>query len=199
MANTQNHGYTPLKVRGGGCVEQTRKRVLTNNTTAIFRGDGCIAVATGDLIVNATAATFLSTVSCGASYVSNNERLERNHLPAATLYTATGNTILPDNASYIYCTADNVNTVFEASVDEAIALTDLNLNYLQVLGAGNTTTGMSGHELDATSRATTNTIGVRVIDFIRNGRWDITAADAHVECVINIGSYEPALSANTGI
>ncbi len=197
MANTQAPGFQPLSVRGGGSIELTRKRVLTNNTTAIFNGDSCVFVSTGDIIVQATGTTLTGAVAQGASYVSNNERLERNHLPAATTYTSSG--IYPDNASFVYVTADHVNTDYEASCDEALALTDLNLNYAVVLGTGSTTTGFSGHELDATGRAITETIPWRVTDFIRNARWDISAADAHVKCRVNAGKLEPALSLAAGL
>lgn len=191
MANVQHPGFLPIS-RGGTTCEMVRKRVLTNNTTAIFKGDACIIISTGDVTVTASTNTAVAGVSMGASYVSSGERLDRKHLPAATLYTSSG--VNPDNASYVYLTSNNESQEYEASIDEAMALLDLNLNYVMVLGAGSTSTGLSGHELDATSRATTATLPWRVTDFIIDPKFDVDAADAHVKCRINAGMIEPALT-----
>lgn len=191
MANVQIAGFHPVS-KGNQTVELVRKRVLTNNTTAIFKGDACDSATGGDVIVTANASTDLYSVQWGgASYMSAGDRLERKHLPAATLYTSTG--VDPVNASYIYVVKDMVNTEFKASVDEAIALTDLGINYQMVLGTGSTVTGWSGHELDATSRNTTATLPWRVTDFIFDPKSDVDAADAWVFCLCNAGNREPAL------
>lgn len=186
MANVQCPGFIPLRSRVAGAnIALARKRVLTNNTTAIAMGDAVAKQATGDYIVVAAAGTTVSSVARGASYISDGQRVERKHLPAATLYTSSG--AHPNNASYIYVVDDPVNTVFEASIDEAMALTDLGLNYNMVLGTF-TTSGYSGHELDATSRAVTATLPWRVNEFIMRADNDVDAADAHVECQISVGA-----------
>lgn len=193
MANVQAAGFAPI-TKGSQTAELQRVRVLTNNTTAIFKGDAVVAAAGGDFVVASAANTAVASVQWGgASYVSGSERLERKYLPATTLYTSTG--VDPANASYIYIVKDTVNTEFEASVDEAIALTDLHINYQMVLGTGSTTSGLSGHELDATSRlAGTTTFPWRVDRFIFDPKYDVDAADAHVGCYINAGMIEPALT-----
>jgi hypothetical protein len=87
---------------------------------------------------------------------------------------------------------DMVNTKFRCSVDEAIALTDLGLNYQMVLTIG--TGNWSAHELDATSRGTTATLAFRVIDFILGDpKSDPDAADAHVVALACAAEREPAL------
>ena len=194
MANTQLPGFIPY-TKGNQTVELVRKRVLTNNTTAIFKGDMVDNVTTGDVIVSASASVDNYSVQWGgASYMSGNDRLERKYLPAATLYTSSG--VDPSNASYVYIVDDMVNTKFKASVDEAIALLDLGINYQVVLGTGSTSSGLSGHELDATSRGTTATLPWRVIDFAPLDyvqHKDVDAADAHVVCIMNAGNRESAL------
>lgn len=194
MANVAMAGFHP-ESRGGLTPEMVRKRVLTNNTTGIFKGD-CVDQATGGDIIAAasTSAAIYSVQWGGASYIgANGDRLDRVHLPAATLYTSTG--VDPGNASYVFCVANTQEQVFNATVNAAIALTDLNLNYLIVLGAGSTTSGFSGHKLDATSRAVTaNTGPFRVTDFVLgDAKSDPDAADAKVRCMINMGRREPAL------
>lgn len=192
MANVQIAGFHPIS-KGGLTVECERLRVLTNNTTAIFKGDACDQQTGGDTIVTATTNAALSTVQWGgASYMSGSERLERKHLPAATLYTST--TVDPANASYVFCVKDMVNTEFKASVDEAIAVTDLGLNYVMVLGAGSTASGWSAHELDATGRATTATFPWRVNNFVLGDpKSDVDTADAWVICKANATRRDPAI------
>lgn len=192
MANVALAGFQP-ESRGGLTPEMVRKRVLTNNTTAIFKGDALDATTAGDVIVTATTNAAIYSVQWGgASYVSGGDRLERKHLPATTLYTSTG--VDPANASYVYCIANMDEQVFEASVDAAIALTDLNLNYVMTLGTGSTVTGFSGHLLTATGRATTATFPWRVTDFVvGDPRSDVDAANCKVRCLANAGRREPAL------
>lgn len=195
MANVQQAGFQPLKRIGGGFVTYRRERVLTNNTTAIALNDAVIQVSTGDVVVCATGTTLISSVSAGVSYIdANASRVGANKLPAATLYTSSG--VDPYNATYISVVDDCTDVVFRASVDEAIALTDLNLNYAIVLGAN--VNGISQHELDATGRAVTATIPIRVTGFVISGDNDPDAADASVYCVVNAGQKEPALSASLG-
>lgn len=192
MANVALAGFQP-ESRGGMTTELIRKRVLTNNTTAIFKGDALDGATTGDVIVTATTNAAIYSVQWGgASYMSSGDRVERVFLPATTLYTSSG--IDPVNASYVYCVANLQSQVFQASVDAAIALTDLNLNYIMTLGTGSTTSGLSGHLLTATSRATTATFPWRVTDFvIGDPRSDPDAANCKVRCMANAGRREPAL------
>jgi hypothetical protein len=191
MANVQVAGFQPL-YRDGQTVSLARKRVLTNNTTAIFKHDAVINVTTGDVIVTAATTTSAYSVSQAASYYSGGTRIERPYLPAATLYATSG--IDPVDASYVYVVADMVGTAFKASIDEAMVLLDNFLNYAIVLGTGNTGSGMSGHELDATGRAVTATLPWRVDNFvIGDPNVDIALADAHVICKLNAGSRDPAL------
>lgn len=192
MANVALQGFQP-ESRGGLTAELVRKRVLTNNTTAIFKGDALDMATGGDVIVTATTnAAIFSVQWGGASYVSGADRLERKHLPAATLYTSTG--VDPANASYVFCVANMNSQVFTASVDAAIALTDLNLNYIMTLGAGSTVSGLSGHLLTATSRATTATFPWRVMDFVLGDpKSDPDAANCKVRCMANAGRREPSL------
>jgi hypothetical protein len=198
MANTQVAGFQPVRVIGGGNVSYKRGRVLTNNTTAIFLYDALKTTSSGDYLVASATNTAIASVSGGASYVNTKgQRVQDKYLPATTLYTSSG--IDPDNASYVFVVEDELRVEFRASVDEAIALTDLGINYLQVLGTGSTTTGLSGHELDATSRNTTSTLPWRVKEFVLGGsESDPDAADAHVICSVNRSLTTAALSDGTG-
>lgn len=194
MANVAVAGFIPVS-RGGLTTPLVRKRVLTNNTTAIFKGDAVDAQTGGDIIVTAATNALFYSVAQAASYIgADGFRLERTYLPAATLYTST--TIDPTNASYVHVVEDMVNTTFKASVATgAIALTDLQLNYLMVLGAGSTTSGLSAHTLDSTSRNTTSTFPWRVQDFapLGSGNNDLSLVNVHVLCQQNAGRRAAAL------
>lgn len=195
MANVQIAGFQP-RFKGGQTVALVRRRVLTNNTDRIAMYDALDNVSDGNVIAHTTEAGEVFSVMGGpASYIASGQRIERNALPAATLYTSTG--INPANASYIMCVEDTVATQFTASVDEAIALTDIGINYNMVLTVA--TGDFSLHELDATSRGTTATLGFRVMEFvIGDPTSNPDEADAKVVCMVNAGKREPALEADNG-
>jgi hypothetical protein len=190
MANVQVAGFQP-RSKGNQTVELVRLRVLTNNTDPIAKGDALDFAATGDVIAHTTEAGEVYSVQWGgASYYASGSRVERNVLPAATLYTSSG--VDPINASYVYGVDDMVNTKFTASIDEAVALTDRNLNFAMVLTVATGDTSL--HELDATGKNTTATIPWRFLDFVLG---DPTSnpdeADAKVVVLANAARREPAL------
>lgn len=190
MANIQIAGFQPHRKSGGGRISYRRARVLTNNTLAINLYDAVVIGSAGDTTQAATTTTAVSSISGGASYVdATGARIGAKGLPAATLYTSTG--VAPENASYVFVVDNSLEVDYLCSVDEAIALTDLNLNYAFVAGTG--TNGISAQELDATGRNTTATIPFRVQDFVIAGDSDPDAADAHVLAKINAGMWEPGL------
>lgn len=199
MANTAVAGFQPYNVKNGGSVTFKRGRVLTNNTTAIFMHDAVVRAATGDYVVASATNTAVESSAQGCEYTdAAGTRRMGKYLPAATLYTSSG--VDPSNGSYISMVDNVVNTGFRASVaNSAIALTDLNLNYVMVLGAGSTTTGLSGHTLNATGRAVTATFPWRVERFIVGDPLnDVDAINVSVICYVNAAFDEPALSASTG-
>lgn len=197
MANMQHPGFLPMKYGDGGSITYVRRRVLSNPSTAIATQDAVVADTNGNILgISAGAhATAIDTVAMGASYVnSNSERVGAKSLPASTTYS--GSTVDPINASYVFCVENVVNAKFRASVDEAIALADLRANYAIVAAAA--VNGISQHEIDASTKNSTATLGIRVIDFIHSPDNDVDSADAHVQCVINAGFTEPALT-TTGL
>lgn len=194
MANIAMNGFHPV-MKGAQTPELVKKRVLTNNTTAIFKGDCVIDQTGGDVIVTAATNTSIYSVQWGgASYIgATGDRVERRYLPAATLYTSTG--VDPQNASYVFCVDDMVNTKFRASIPGATVLARLGENHKIVLGAGSTSTGWSGHTLDAATPATTATFPWRVVDHVLGDpKMDVdSTTQVHVICMANAGNREPAL------
>ena len=195
MANVQLPGFIPVSV-GGNTVELVRMRVLDNNTTAIFKGDALDAQATGDVIVTATADAAIHSVQWGgASFqdATTGFRVERTFLPAATRYTD-GTALNQASASYVYGVEDLAAVRFKASVDGAIAVTGLGINYKMVLGAGSTSNGLSGHELSATTPAVTATFPWRLHEpVLGDPKSDPTLADAWFICSANAVRRNPSL------
>lgn len=191
MANLALAGFQPARRSGGGTISYRRARVLTNNTLAINLFDAVVIDSNGDTLQASTTTTAVSSVSNGASYIdANSIRVGAKGLPAATLYTSTGNT--PDNASYVFVVDNSLEVDYVCSVAAlAIAMTDMNLNYAFVAGTG--TNGISAQTLTATGRATTATLPFRVQDFVYAGDNDPDVIDCHVFAKINAGMWEPAL------
>ena len=120
-------------------------------------------------------------------------------LPASTTYSGTafdyyGET---DN-SFIYVVSDVFGARFEAQYVAAAtpALTDITRNADISLGAGSTTTGVSGHLLN--SIATTQTFPFAVTDIKRNVLNDVTSVNSHLIVQANNITVGPAFGGATG-
>lgn len=200
MANTPVPGFQPMRVKNGDTITFRRCRVLTNNTTAIFKGDACKMTNAGDyLVASATNSAIASVMYGGAVYTdTSNIRREAQFLPAATLYTSTG--FDPDNASFIYVVDNELDTEFRASGTTVMTQTLTGNTFAMVLGAGSTTTGLSGHTMDNSSTVTTSTFPWRLVDVVRGSSdSDPDLASAQGIYRINRSISEPALGDGTGI
>lgn len=196
MANITYPGFQPYRRSGGLRIGYRRARVFTNNTLAIGLNDAVIIDTNGDTLRASTTTTAVSSVSAGASYIdANNIRVGAKALPAATLYTSTGNT--PDNASFVFVVDNSVEVDYVATIISAgIVRTDMNNNAKFVAGAPSN--GLSTQTLDGSGLATTATFPFRIQDFYESADNDQDGANPRVLCKINAGLWEPALSASLG-
>lgn len=188
MANVSRGGFWPIRNRAhGGTVNYRTGHVLTAPATAIFTGDAMKKVGTGDWL-SSTATTGALTnhsVCMGGEYLDAfGIKRSAKYIPAALAYT--GTSYDNPNASHVILVDSPEDVDFEAQVDEAIALTDLFANYDQVLTAGSTVTGFSGHVLDATGHDATATRPWEVLDFIRRTDNDVTLTNAKVVARMNL-------------
>jgi len=93
--------------------------------------------------------------------------------------------------------ADDPDQLFIAQQDSDssnIVAADLNLNADLVFGSGSTSTGISGVEIDSSSKNTTATLQVRLVDF-----YDIPSNDATANnsvLVVKINNHQ--LGSHTG-
>lgn len=201
--NPSRTGFWPWMNAGSTSTQTVRRRVASNNGTAIFKGD-CLTLAAGVYtLATAGGSNTVAGASTGASYwdATINGRRENPYLPVSTTYSSTtfddyGNT----DESFVYVTADPVNTRFVCQYSASTpALADLTKNASFVAGAGSTTTGISGHALDQTTIATTAALAFRIVDVLHNVLNDPagTAATAKAIVQINLGPLPPFNAAGT--
>ena len=136
----------------------TRYDVGASQTTAIFTGDPVKYKNDGTVEV-ATATDALLGVARGAFYTdpTTSKPTWSPYIPATTATT---------DAKVFVC--DDPMQTFIAQQDSVVSnivAANLNENANLIFNAGNTTTGVSGVEIDSSTADVTATLQVRLIDF----------------------------------
>ena len=183
-------GLRPIAKVGsapGGTTGTTKYSIADNQGTAIFTGDpvkykndGTVEVATAG---DASCGVFMG---CFYTDPTTSKPTFRNHFPAS---------LSPGDA--IAFVADDPDQLFIAQQDSDgsnLVAADLNLNADLVFGAGSTTTGMSGVEIDSSTKNTTAALQVRLIDFYDVPSNDATANNSVL--VVKINNHQ--LGSHTG-
>ena len=183
-------GLRPIAKVGsapGGTTGTTKYSIGDNQGTAIFTGDpvkfkndGTVEVAAAG---NPSCGVFMG---CFYTDPTTSKPTFRNHFPAS---------LSPGDA--IAFVADDPDQLFIAQQDSDgsnLVAADLNLNADLVFGAGSTTTGMSGVEIDSSTKNTTAALQVRLIDFYDVPSNDATANNSVI--VVKINNHQ--LGSHTG-
>ena len=126
--------------------------------TAIFNGDFVKLAADGEVEKDAgTTALTAVGIFVGCSYTpsTTNQKTFNTQWPAST--TAT------DAMAYVI---DDPFVLIQMQADEAMNTTDRGYNAAVVQTAGSTSIGKSKNALDGSTPATTNTLPLRIIDFV---------------------------------
>ena len=190
MANIdQALGLRPIAKVGsapGGTTGTTKYRI-TSGAGAMFTGD-IVKQANDGSVVQGTAGDAARGVFMGCFYTDPSTSKPRfnNTFPNGTAAS--------DAIAFV---ADDPDQLFIAQQDSASAnavVADLNLNANLVVGSGNTTTGISGMEIDSDSKNTTATLNVKLIDFYDTPSNDATANNSIL--VVKINNHE--LGSHTG-
>ena len=190
MANIdQAFGLRPIAKVGsapGGTTGTTKYRI-TSGAGAMFTGD-IVKQANDGSVVQGTAGDAARGVFMGCFYTDPSTSKPRfnNTFPNGTAAS--------DAIAFV---ADDPDQLFIAQQDSASAnavAADLNLNANLVVGSGNTTTGISGMEIDSDSKNTTATLNVKLIDFYDTPSNDATANNSIL--VVKINNHE--LGSHTG-
>jgi hypothetical protein len=123
-------------------------------------------------------------VGCNYTDPTTKQPTYNQYYPASTAAS--------DIVAYV---VDDPDLLFQMQADEAIAQTGLGNNVSAVNTAGSTSIGRSRNALDGGSIATTNTLPLRVVDFVDGP--SSTVGDAFTDCIVTYlplsHAYETAL------
>lgn len=159
--------------------------------TAIFYGDFVKLVVAGTVEKAAvTTAVVAGTVGIfvGCTYTDpNSKQMTFNQQwPAST--TAS------DAYAYV---VDDPKLLFRMQGDEAIAQTGLGNNVSAVSTAGSTSIGRSKNALDGGSIATTNSLPLRVVDFVDGPTSSV--GDTYTDCIVTYLPLSHAYETKLGV
>ena len=166
-------------------------KIASAYNTAIFYGDFVKLVAAGTLEKAAvTTAVVAGTVGIfvGCSYTDpSSSQLTFNQ-------TFPADTAASDIMAYV---VDDPKLVFKMQGDEAIAQTGLGNNISAVNTAGSTTIGRSKNALDGGSIATTNSLPLRVLEFVDGPTSAV--GDAFTDCLVTYLPLSHAYETKLGV
>lgn len=188
MANVNTpFGMRPVRYRNGTPWNggATRYFVPSTDATALYLGDPVIIAGSAD--ADGVPTVTLATAGSGAYLLGAVVAVDPVDGAGAsgrdsTTYRAAS------TARYVWV-ADSPDVIFEMQEDAvggALAVTDVGLNADLVSGNGSTITGLSGFQLDTSTKATTNTLQLRIIGFSRRVDNEVGSANAKVEVEINL-------------
>jgi hypothetical protein len=161
--------------------------------TAIFNGDFVKIVADGDIeLDNGTTALTTCGIFVGCSYTpsTTNQKTFNTQWPAST--------VASDAMAYVI---DDPFVVFQMQADEAMNTTDRGLNVaLPTYAAGSTAIGKSVGKIDGSTAATTNTLPLRILDFVDGpdslAPVGTTASDAFPDVIVKFNAASSGSASN---
>lgn len=158
-----------------------------SSASADARGYPYVAQATASGSPGDGNAAAIRGVVVGVDQVrgmtSSTINLYRTHRPAST-------------AMYVFV-VDDPNAIFEIQADDVgatLAAADIGLNADIVVGSGDATTGMSGMELDTSSKGTTAGVQLKILGLVDAPDNELGVANQNV--IVKINNHE--LAAGTG-
>ncbi|MAS97498.1 MAG: hypothetical protein CMF29_00990 [Kiritimatiellaceae bacterium] len=166
-------------------------KIASGYSTAIFYGDFVKLVAAGTLekaavTTSVVAGTVGIFVGCSYTDPSTSQMTFNQQFPASTAAS--------DIMAYV---VDDPKLVFKMQGDEAIAQTGLGNNISAVSTAGSTSIGRSKNALDGGSIATTNTLPLRVLEFVEGP--NSTVGDAFTDCLVTYLPLSHAYETKLGV
>lgn len=165
MANTNApFGFRPWSGTGSTpTFELSVRKIASNNSTAIFRGDAVIPLTTG-YIAQATASTVrMEGIFWGCKYLSTSQK--------RTVWSAywPGADAAADVEAYVIDSPDMKFEVQSSDQNAALPVAFANIGeYINIsVGTGNTATGISGMTVDVNTLGTTATLPFRIVSLIQ--------------------------------
>ncbi len=177
---------TPMGAEPVGCISSggsfTGKvrhyKIASNYGTAIFYGDFVKIVSSGTVEkdTGTTACTPIG-VFVGVSYTDPNT----NQKTFSQTYPAS--TVASDISAYV---VDDPYLEMQMQGDASLAQTTLGNNVAVVQTAGSTTIGRSKNAVDASTAATTNTLPLRIMEFVDGP--DSSVGDSFTDVIVKFNA-----------
>lgn len=188
MANTNTpFGLRPIRHINGAPYNgaATRYYVPASDGTALYIGDPVILAGSAD--ANGIASVTKATAAGGNYMLGPVVAVDPVEGAGAsgrdsTVYRAAS------TERYVWV-ADDPDLVFEMQEDGvggALAAADVGLNADWIAGTASTVTGLSGAMLDTSTKATTNTLQLRILGFKQSVDNEVGVANAKVLVAINL-------------
>lgn len=191
------YGLRPINLIGGQVFAgSTRQiKIASGYAANIFFGD-IVAIGLNGTIVKVTnvgtnADPFPAGtvgVFLGCTYTDPNLKYKLN-----AQYWPTG-TVAADAMAYV---CDDPDALFQIQADDAVTQTMLGSNFGVNQTAGSTASGNSKVALDVGTRATTATIGLRLVDFVE-GPFS-TVGDTYTDCIVKFNAGIHTYNNATGV
>ena len=166
-------------------------KIASGYSTDIFYGDFVKLVSSGTveraaMTTSVVAGTVGIFVGCNYTDPTTKQPTYNQYYPASTAAS--------DIVAYV---VDDPDLLFQMQADEAIAQTGLGNNVSAVNTAGSTSIGRSRNALDGGSIATTNTLPLRVVDFVDGP--SSTVGDAFTDCIVTYLPLSHAYETKLGV
>jgi hypothetical protein len=193
MANTSRvNGFRPVKYLNGAPWngQVTRYSIPASDGTALFVGDLVKASATADSegvrgVIQAAASDAVLGVVVGFESSMTNLDTPQYRVASTLRYALV---------------VDDPNVIFEAQEDGAtdpLEMVDAGLNVDFVVGAGSTTTGASGMQIDSNTEAVSATLPLKLLEPVKRPDNELVAAgQAYTRWLVKINNHQ--LGSHTG-
>lgn len=181
-ATATPYGAKPVgTLSGSGSFSGKRRayKIASGYDTSIFDGDFVTLVNTGTVEKDAGTTTMTPIgifVGCQYTDPVTGQLVEDQYWPA--------NTVADDAVAFV---VDDPNVLFQIQADDTLAQTALGNNAAVVQTAGNATFKQSRNTLDASTIATTNTLPLRIVEFVDGPDSAVGDAFTDVICKFNAG------------
>ena len=190
MANTNTpFGLRPVRHANGAPYNgaATKYYIPASDGTALYLGDPVILAGSAD--ANGIASITKATAAGGAYMLGPVVAVDAMEGAGAGGRDSTTYRVA-STERYVYV-ADDPDLIFEVQEDGvggALAAADVGLNADWIAGSGSTITGLSGAMLDTSTKATTDTLQLRIQGFKQSVDNQVASANAKVLVSINLHS-----------
>jgi hypothetical protein len=184
MANSNAPtGLRPVRYRSGAPYNGACNTysVPATDGTALFVGDPVIVAGSADAL---GVPTITRATATGGAYITGVivgfEPLRTDLTVISRVASTARNVYVADDPALIF-------EVQEDAIGGALAAVDVGLNVdLIATQAGSTTTGKSGWQADTSTKATTNTLQLRIEGFVQREDNEVGSANAKILVSINL-------------